>query len=53
MARGDRPVFKLISVLSTAAILLVACSGSTGEAAVDNGEPITVDEVEAMRVHEG
>jgi foldase protein PrsA len=45
-------VFKLISVLSTAAILLVACSG-TGEAAVVNGEPITVDEVEAMRVHEG
>jgi foldase protein PrsA len=46
-------VFKLISVLTPAAVLLVACSGAAGEAAVVNGESITVDEVEAMRVREG
>ena len=42
LARGDRPVFKLISVLTAAALLLVACNGAAGEAASVNGEPITV-----------
>ena len=46
-------MFKLISVLTAAALLLVACNGAAGEAASVNGEPITVGEVEAMSLHEG